>query len=133
LRGGATSASLFKTWLILFGYSFPTQAIANFANRSAAAVSKSEGAATIVAGIASSSMNRKIDIDKMEIVAHRTIFKRSSRERTLAACWSPHSAATNFSCGRGPACEDSIDKFAIAECDRPHAGSVRSPEICVPA
>src|ERR1700704_3785264 len=40
LRGGATSASLLREWLILLGYSLATQARAKLAKRSAAWESK---------------------------------------------------------------------------------------------
>ena len=55
-----------------------------------------------------------------------------SGERTLAACWSPHSAATNFCLIRNSwAMNGGRQKFAIAECDRQPARGVRSPERCL--
>jgi hypothetical protein len=50
------------------------------------------------------------------------LFATSSGERTLAACWSPHSAATDFSL------RDTLNpivdlqkKFVIAKCDHQHS------------
>src|SRR4029077_16773966 len=56
----------------------------------------------------------------------------TSGERTLLACWSLHSAATNFSWTRNSwAMNEDRQKSAIAECDRQHARGVRSPERCL--
>jgi hypothetical protein len=70
-----------------------------------------------------------------EKVTSLLTFRRVSfGERTLAACWSPHSAATNF-------VEDGIvsvahqqrsavlGKFVKATCLHQHAGCVRSPKF----
>jgi hypothetical protein len=70
-------------------------------------------------------------------LAHARSLRRTFRagkwigERTLSACWSPYSAATNFLVGshREASCR-TVEKFAIAERDRQHAESVRSPELC---
>jgi len=42
-------------------------------------------------------------------------------ERTLAACWSPHSAATDFPFDCAKMIADAIGKFVIAECDHQHS------------
>ena len=56
----------------------------------------------------------------------------NSGERTLSACRSLHSAATNFCLTRNSwAMNEGRQKFAIAECDRQQARGVRSPERCL--
>jgi peptidyl-dipeptidase Dcp len=55
------------------------------------------------------------------IVVRGKIFKRSSGKRTLAACWSPHSAATTFL------------KIVSAKRRNQHARGVRSPELAIRA
>jgi hypothetical protein len=59
-------------------------------------------------------------------------FDANSGEHTLAACWSRHSAETNFPF-RLNSFGGVAKKFAIAKCDRQHAASVRSPDFRVHA
>jgi len=48
-------------------------------------------------------------------------FARYSGERTLAACWSPQSAATDFPSDCAKTIVDAIGKSVIAECDHQHS------------
>jgi hypothetical protein len=71
-------------------------------------------------------------------LAHTRSLLRASRaskpigERTLAACWLPHSAAPNFQrCFQSRGELSHNEKFAIAERDRQHGTTVRSPELAI--
>src|ERR1700674_2922460 len=82
MRGGATSASLFITWLILFGYSLSTQARARRANRSAATASNFGGASAAMAAMGHNSRSEKRkDFIVLSNVEHRR--KRSHRSTQI--------------------------------------------------
>jgi hypothetical protein len=56
---------------------------------------------------------------------------RNSGERTLAACWSRHSAATDFLGSFQGGAHVGQKKIVFAECENQHAASVRSPECSI--
>jgi hypothetical protein len=90
LFGGATSASLFSTWLILFGYSFATHASANFAKRSAAFSSKL--GAVSVAATEIDATSSKTARKRFMLVPDRNRSCRSARARGK----SEHASSLSF-------------------------------------